>query len=233
VSRSAPIIAVCYRFESKAAPYLDALRDAGCDPVGITPANAPESLKHFEGLVLTGGTDLSPELYGEAPHPQTQPPDPERDEMDLQLLRDALSRNLPVLAICRGMQLFNVAHGGTLIQHIEGHAIRGAGPAEPVHEVVILPETRLAAILGQTAQVNSRHHQAVGRVGSGLAVSAMAPDGIVEGLERPDQRFALAVQWHPEDQIRQSSQQRGLFQDFARACGERGAPTQGSSDWRG
>jgi putative glutamine amidotransferase len=211
-------VAVSFRFDHKAEPYLAALRDAACDPVGVRPIEPPASLEGFDGLLLTGGTDVAPALYDEAPHPQGQAPDPERDALDFRLLREALERGLPILAICRGMQILNVAHGGTLLQHIEGHAVRGADLADPVHQALIEPASKLASILGPGPHaVNSRHHQAVGRVGAGLNVAATAPDGIVEALERPDVPFALGVQWHPENQIRRFDAQRKLFLAFSAA----------------
>jgi gamma-glutamyl-gamma-aminobutyrate hydrolase PuuD len=196
--------AVTYRFENKVGPYLEALRAAGAEPVGVTPDQSPAvtSLDGFAGLVLTGGTDVAPARYGQSPHAETEAPDEARDELEFRLLREALERGLPVLAICRGMQLFNVFHGGTLLQHLDGHAVRPNDKSQPVHSVEIAGGTRLGEIFGVSAlPVNSRHHQAVDKPGTGLLVSARSvADGIVEGLERPDCRFAVAVQWHPEDQ---------------------------------
>jgi gamma-glutamyl-gamma-aminobutyrate hydrolase PuuD len=213
-------VAVTYRVEAKIRPYLDALHDAGADAVGVTPEQTLDSLGGLNGLLLAGGTDLAPDLYGQEPHPQAGPPDRERDALEIRLLGEALRRDLPVLAICRGMQLFNVCHpGGTLIQHLEGHSVRGDDSSRPVHPVAIQPGTRLAQILGEAAlEVNSRHHQAVDRVGGGLVVSAQSSgDRVVEALERPDRRFALAVQWHPEDQYRRFPIHARLFQAFADA----------------
>jgi putative glutamine amidotransferase len=136
-------------------------------------------------------------------------------------LDEALERDLPVLAICRGMQLFNVARGGTLRQHIEEREVHqryDLPKREPVHQVEVEAGTRLAEILGAgDVAVNSRHHQAVGRVGEGLKVSARARDGVVEGFEMPEKRFAVAVQWHPEDQAASDAVQAGLFRAFADA----------------
>ncbi|HXP87985.1 MAG TPA: gamma-glutamyl-gamma-aminobutyrate hydrolase family protein [Bryobacteraceae bacterium] len=212
-------VAVLYRFEEKSMPYMDAVRDAGADPIGVTPEQSLESLDGLAGFVLTGGTDVDPALYGQAPGPHTEKPDPERDQMEQRLLREALDRDLPVLAICRGMQFFNVFHGGTLLQHIEGHAVRLDDRSLPVHAVTVAPDTMLARITGAgRLEVNSRHHQAVDRVGEGLVVVARSvPDGLIEGLERPVKRFALAVEWHPEDQIRNSPPQQALFCAFATA----------------
>jgi putative glutamine amidotransferase len=124
-----------------------------------------------------------------------------------------------VLAICRGLQLFNVFHqGGTLLQHLDGHTIISPDPSEPAHAVVQEPGSRLASILGPgPVDVNSRHHQAVEQVGHGLRVTSRSTDGIVEGLERPDLRFAVAVQWHPEDQVCRFPAQHRLFEAFAAA----------------
>lgn len=203
-----------YRVEAKTAPYLDALRDAGIEPVPVTPAHPIESLSGM-GLALTGGTDVDPVLYGQERNARGDAPDRERDDFELRLLREALAADLPVIAICRGMQLFNVAHrGGTLTQHMEGHKLANHAS----HEVEIYPGSKLAQILGAGfIGVNSRHHQAVSDVGEGLIVSARSPEGVVEGLERPDLRFALAVQWHPEDMLANFPVQRKLFAAFGRA----------------
>src|SRR5262249_8178077 len=138
-----------------------------------------------------GGTDLDPRMYGQLPVPEAEEPDRPRDEMEVRLLLDALDAGLPVLAICRGMQLFNVVHGGTLEQHLSTagrHVARGVFDA---HTVDVAPDSRLAEIAGSVHYaVNSRHHQGVGLLGTGLAVTAHAPeDGVVEALERPDRRF--------------------------------------------
>jgi putative glutamine amidotransferase len=212
-------VAVLYRFAEKSIPYMEAVRDAGADPIGVTPEPPLDSLDGYAGLVLTGGTDVDPALYGQDPDPHAERPDPERDRMEQNLLREALDRDMPVLAICRGLQLFNVFHGGTLLQHVEGHAVRRDDLSLPAHAVMVAPGTLLASIThADRLDVNSRHHQAPDRVGKGLVVVARSvPDGLVEGLEHPGKRFALAVQWHPEDQVRNSAPQRELFRAFATA----------------
>jgi putative glutamine amidotransferase len=207
----------------KAEPYAEALRQAGIEPVLISP-EAPRSLSGLHGLLLSGGTDLNPARYGASPHPANETPDDARDTLEAGLLAEALDTGRPVLAICRGMQLFNVAHGGTLIQHLENsaaHVVRGDDLALPAHRILVEPGTRLAAILGAGAHaVNSRHHQAVERVGAGLRVTARStPDGVIEALERSDGGFAVAVQWHPEDQARRDATQKKLFEAFAAALG--------------
>jgi gamma-glutamyl-gamma-aminobutyrate hydrolase PuuD len=212
---------VTFRESHKGDAYAEALRQAGIEPVLISPED-PRGLAGLQGLLLSGGTDLNPVRYAATPHPGNETPDDARDELELGLLAEALGADLPVLAICRGMQLFNVAHGGTLIQDLENsavHVVRGDDLSLPAHPILVEPGTRLAAILGEGAHaVNSRHHQAVERVGSGLRVTARStPDGVIEALERSDRRFALGVQWHPEDQARRDAAQRKLFQAFAEA----------------
>jgi gamma-glutamyl-gamma-aminobutyrate hydrolase PuuD len=218
--------ALTFRELHKAEPYAEALRQAGIEPVLISPEE-PRSLAGLHGLLLSGGTDVNPARYGRTPHPGTETPDDARDELETGLLAEALAAGLPVLAICRGMQLFNVAHGGTLIQHLDNsavHVVRGDDPALAAHRILVEPDTRLAAILGEGAHaVNSRHHQAVERVGAGLRVTARSvPDRVIEALERSDGRFALAVQWHPEDQVRRDAEQRKLFEAFATALASSG-----------
>jgi putative glutamine amidotransferase len=201
---------VTYRFEAEVVRYESALREVGIEPVRISPLDAVHSLDSLDGLLLTGGTDVNPARYGEQRQPETEDPDDPLDELEVSLLRDALSAGLPVLAICRGMQLFNVVHGGTLIQHMSSHDSR-----ETLHNIQIVSNTRLAAIIGDgEQQVNSRHHQAIARPGDGLIVSAKSNDGVIEAIERPGPGFAVAVQWHPEDRILVSDADRKLFEAF-------------------
>lgn len=184
----------------------------------------PESLAGLDGLVLAGGTDIDPGLYGEDPHPETQQPDFSRDELERSLILEALDVDRPILAICRGMQMFNVVHGGSLHQHLfnaSEHSVRKPPASADIHPVEVAPGTRLAAAIGRgVKQVNSRHHQAVSRIGDRLVQSATAPDGIIEAVERPDKRFAVAVQWHPEDRIQTDPTDLALFQAFAAALKE-------------
>jgi putative glutamine amidotransferase len=222
-------IAVTYEDAQKVEPYNEALRMVGLEPVPVKDEDAP-SLAGVEGLLLTGGRDLDPKLYGQAAAPESEEPNAARDRMEIRLLREALDRNLPVLAICRGFQLFNVYHGGTLIQHLPGNPHRTkkrpSDPSKPLHEISVAPDTQLAAILGVGQHaVNSRHHQAVDRLGSQIQVSAKSvKDEIIEGLERPDKAFAVAVQWHPEDQVRTDETQLNLFRAFAKAVAARTKP---------
>ena len=151
--------------------------------------------------MLTGGIDVDPNLYGEQPHPEVEAWNRPRDEFELALLRDALARDLPVLAVCRGHQLLNVSFGGSLLQHIESGEHEDADYVSRVHEVRLSDPSRLLAVYGEDRiVVNSRHHQAVtpDRVAPGLRVTALTPDGLVEGLESESHRWVVGVQWHPE-----------------------------------
>jgi putative glutamine amidotransferase len=206
-------VGVTYSNPEKLKPYLDALEQAGLDPVPLH-ASQSYSLDGLDGLLISGGTDVDPALYGQQPHQTNENPDRERDQMETALLQQALAQDRPVLAICRGMQLFNVAHSGTLVQHVDGHRKPGVDEA---HDVEVKPETRLARILGAGPHpVNSRHHQVVDQVGDGLVVAATS-ERYVEALERPDRRFALAVQWHPEDLVGKHEESKRLFRAFADA----------------
>ncbi|MGO9261030.1 MAG: gamma-glutamyl-gamma-aminobutyrate hydrolase family protein [Bryobacteraceae bacterium] len=178
--------------ESKRGPYRQAL-----DAAKIQPVENAATLAGLDGLLLAGGSDIDPALYGASRQPESGKPDHQRDSLEIALLHEALDRDLPVLAICRGHQLLNVVLGGTLVQHIERHK---CPQQQEVHPITIAPHSRLQSILGVDEYVvNSRHHQCVDRVASGLVVAARAPDSVIEALELPGKRFVLAVQWHPED----------------------------------
>jgi len=204
----------------KAEPYICALRAASIEPVPA-PSNSRASFSGIAGLLLLGGTDLNPQLYGEDPHPETQDPDDERDAFESELLAEALLRQVPIFAICRGMQLLNVHLGGSLQQHLasERHLQTTANKAAPAHSVAIEPGTLLAGIAGRRDwQVNSRHHQAVARPAAALRVAAREPEtGVIEAVEFPGRRFVLGVQWHPEDQAPMDPEQHKLFLHFAEA----------------
>jgi putative glutamine amidotransferase len=186
---------------------------------------AGEILDNCDGLMLSGGTDVDPEIFGEVPHTALGRVDGPRDPFEITLAREAVRRDLPVLGICRGLQVLNVAMGGTLIQDIPsdvpGAARHEAGEnrVEIAHDVTIEPASRLAQLLGATrVGVNSFHHQAAKRVGEGLTVSATSPDGIIEGLEMRDRTFVVAVQWHPENFWKTSPVFDGLFTGFVEAA---------------
>jgi len=172
------------------------------------------------GLLLTGGGDVAPAMYGEIARPETEPSDPGRDAVEAALIDEALARDLALLGVCRGMQLLNVHQGGSLIQHLSTagrHVRRTSDRSLPAHPVTIQPGTLLASIArAETWQVNSRHHQAVSRVAHGFRVCASDPeDGTIEAIELPNRRFVLGVQWHPENQARNDPGQHNLFQSFA------------------
>lgn len=210
-----------YRELDRTHPYSASLDAVGL-PHDLAQAGEHASLDGYDGLLLMGGSDVNPELYGEQPQPETDAPDTDRDRLEYHLISEAMGRDMPILAICRGLQILNAWHGGSLVQHLDpslGHQVRSTDKGEPVHAVDIEPGSLLERIAGQsTWQVNSRHHQAVRRPGAGLRINARDPrDGTIEGLERPDRRFVLAVQWHPEDQLSRCPEQMALFRSFAEA----------------
>jgi gamma-glutamyl-gamma-aminobutyrate hydrolase PuuD len=184
--------------------YVDAVERAGGRPLLIPPCSTglEETLDALDGIVFSGGADLDPSIYGADAHPETDEPQARRDECELDLLRGALERDMPTLAICRGFQLLNVARGGDLVQHLPesvGNDDHKQIPGEfAEHPVEVKDGTRLAGIVGAGGGVTSHHHQAVGRVGDGLVETAWAADGTLEAVEDPSRRFALGVQWHPE-----------------------------------
>jgi putative glutamine amidotransferase len=188
--------------------YIRSVEQGGGLPLVLAPGrpeDVPELLDRIQGLILSGGSDVDPALYGASPHPKLGKVVRERDDFELALIREALERNLPFLAICRGHQVLNVATGGTLIQDIPSDVTGDVEHDsrrerwERAHPVQILEGTRLRDILKRgTVSVNSFHHQAIARVGSGLVVSAVSADQLVEAVEMPDRRFVLGVQWHPE-----------------------------------
>jgi putative glutamine amidotransferase len=174
-------------------------------PQPVDPDIAERVLDGLDGLLITGGKDVDPAAYGQQPHPATDEPGPQRDAWEFTLLDGALKRELPVLGICRGAQVLNVALGGTLHQHLPdvlGHSGHRAGNAVfsklPVR---IVPGTRLAALVGESVDAQCYHHQAVAELGEGLVVSAWDADGVIEALELPGDVFVLAVQWHPEESL--------------------------------
>lgn len=214
-------VLIPYRSEVKVRPYVEAVRATGAEAVPVSVSENPQ-INGFHGLLLTGGTDINPRLYEEEARPEVDQPDDERDSVEWSLLDKALQADLPILAICRGMQLLNVHHKGTLIQHLAlpKHDTEFEDKGTVAHEVVLEPQSRLLEAVGEPRlQVNSRHHQAVNRIGKGLRVSACdAEDRTVEALEREDRRFVIAVQWHPEDQVFRQPEQMRIFTQFAQAC---------------
>ncbi|MFI5755799.1 gamma-glutamyl-gamma-aminobutyrate hydrolase family protein [Streptomyces sp. NPDC051569] len=161
------------------------------------PASAAEVVARLDGVVIAGGPDVEPVRYGAEPHPRTGPPARERDAWELALIEAALASGTPLLGICRGMQLLNVALGGTLVQHVDGHSSPVVG-AFGGHPVTPVPGTRYGDLVPEEFDVPTHHHQTVDRLGRDLTVSAFAADGTVEAVELPGPRWALGVQWHPE-----------------------------------
>ena len=198
------------------ADYVNAIDRAGARPLLVPPTadGVEETLIALDGVVFTGGSDIDPELYGEEAHPETFGIHRMRDDAELALLRAALERDMPVLGICRGVQILNVGLGGDLHQHLpdvvghEGHKHDPPGEFTE-HDVVIEPGTNLARALGTRARVMSHHHQGLGRLGGGLVAAAYADDGTLEAIEAPDRRFAVGVLWHPE-----AGEDQMLFESF-------------------
>ena len=185
------------------ADYVRAVERSGGAPLLVPPgADVEATLDVVDGLIFSGGSDLDPELYGDRAHPETNGVVRERDDFELELMRAALARDVPVLAICRGSQMLNVALGGGIEQHVPDrvgndlHKETSGVFAE--HDVNVLPDTRLQSLLGDRHDVKSHHHQGFGEVGTGLREAARAPDGTIEALEDPSRRFTLGVLWHPE-----------------------------------
>lgn len=208
--------------------YVDAVERAGGRAVLIPPSEEgiDETLDALDAVVFSGGADVDPVRYGADPHPQTDTPQAHRDAGELALLHEALERDMPVLAICRGFQLLNVARGGDLIQHLPeevGHHEHKQVPGEfSIHPVEIKDGSRLESIIGGSSHVTSHHHQALGRIGEGLVEAAWADDGTLEAVEDPGKRFVLGVQWHPE-----AGEDEGLFEKLVEeARGYRAARRQ-------
>jgi gamma-glutamyl-gamma-aminobutyrate hydrolase PuuD len=195
-----------WQVESALVPidYVRGVEGAGGRPLIVPPSDdgLEETLDAVDGLIFTGGSDLDPELYGQDAHSETTGVAPARDRAELALLSAALARDMPVLAICRGSQVLNVALGGDLLQHlpdIVGHDRHKQDPGVfSEHDVTIDGGTRLGDIVGAHAPVKSHHHQGFGRLGEGLRAVAHADDGAIEAVEDPSRRLALGVLWHPE-----------------------------------
>jgi putative glutamine amidotransferase len=200
--------------------YVRAVERAGGRPLLVPPGDdgVEETLDALDGLILPGGNDVDPGSYGAEPHAATGGVRPERDRAELALLEGALARDMPVLAVCRGSQLLNVARGGDLVQHLpevvgdEKH--RETLGVFSAHGVRVDPASRLGTLLGGRAPVQSHHHQGFGRVGGGLREAAWADDGTLEAVEDPSKRFALGVLWHPEED-EDGALFRGLVEEAA------------------
>ncbi|MGZ4338397.1 MAG: gamma-glutamyl-gamma-aminobutyrate hydrolase family protein [Gaiellaceae bacterium] len=203
------------------ADYVYAVERAGGRALLVPPSEdgVEETLHALDGLLFSGGSDLDPGLYDQEPHEETFGIHEARDRAELALLEAALERDMPVLAICRGSQVLNVARGGDLVQHLpevvgdEKHKHTPGTFAD--HDVTLEEGTRLGSLLGDHAPVKSHHHQGIGRIGQGLRVAAHAEDGTVEAVEDPDRRFAVGVLWHPE-----AGEDARLFEELVREAAE-------------
>jgi len=235
MAHARPIIGLNARYERHATytvrdetrvyvPYYQALLAAGGLPVVVPVvddrATLAQYLDHLDGFVFTGGPDVPPQAYGQAKHPQTVECDPRRFACDKLLAELVRERDIPILAICLGMQLLNVVYGGTLIQHLETSILHAAvdGGNDSFHSIVLEEDNLLRQIVGRSElEVNSAHHQAVDELAPGLRTLARAPDGTVEAVQKTDRDFFLGVQWHPE-RILERAEQRGIFEAFVKAC---------------
>jgi putative glutamine amidotransferase len=211
--------------------YIEAVLGAGGLPVLIPLALQGEDLlalyARLHGVLLPGGEDVDPGQYGAPLHPETGEVDPDRDRMEIELARKAVADQKPLLGICRGAQVFNIALGGTLYQDLPSeypgvlpHYFRTPeyAPEHPAHSVKVEEDSLLARCLGTPiVQVNSRHHQSVREAALGLVITARAPDGVIEAVELPRHPFALGVQWHPEN-LQQRLEMKMLFERFVGAC---------------
>jgi putative glutamine amidotransferase len=221
-------ISPCRKLED----YRQAILHVGSEPRVLDPSRPIEqALADIDGLMLTGGDDVAPSRYGEQAHPTVVEAETGRDEFEIGLIHSARARELPILAICRGVQMLNVACGGTLVQDIPSQmtgALTHSLPAPPnlaytlAHEVWVEKDSLLSKLMRErlvddTCEVNSRHHQAVKDVARGFRVSATAPDGVIEAIEDPAAAFCLGVQWHPENFFR-TGEFRSLFEGFVEAA---------------
>ena len=201
--------------------YIEACEEAGILPlvlpIGIEKEAVRGILSSADGLLLTGGGDVDPRLYGEEKDERCGTPSQLRDTLELDAVEIALELGLPVFGICRGVQVMNVALGGTLHQHIDGHRQTGEYH-EPHHKVTV--SDVLEGIYPKTAYVNSFHHQVINKLADKLELCAMSEDGYIEGVYMPCHRFFVGVQWHPERMVRTDGAARRLFCEFARHCTE-------------
>lgn len=204
--------------------YIDAVRRAGGRASLVLPGDdrePAELLDRFDGLLLVGGGDVEPARYGAPAHAESYGVEPDRDELEIALLREADRRRMPTLCICRGMQVLDVAFGGTLIQHLPDedrflpHGVP-SGEDGLYHDVKLEPGSRIARAAGaEIVSVSSHHHQGVDRIGEGLTATGWSPDGLVEALER-EGGWMVGVQWHPEDSADRDPAQQGLFDELVR-----------------
>ncbi len=211
--------------------YVEAVLRAGGTPVLFPVTDDREQISALlglvDGLLLTGGPDVDPAKYGEKRKPCCGNCSMRRDAMEIPLCLEALTRRMPVLAICRGLQILSCVLGGNLYQDLASqfgtqlNHPRYDVPGDPVHEVEVKPDTLLSSIVGPgPLPVNSRHHQGIKVLGKSLRVNAIAPDGLIEGIELPDHPFVLGIQWHPETLSDRYPDHQKLFDAFVRACAD-------------
>ena len=225
-------ITTCHRLDD----YKHAIANTGGEVHVVDPSmSVTDALNGMDGLLLTGGDDVAPTRYGEEKHPAVTLVAPERDQFEIALVLEARKRGLPIFAICRGIQVLNVAGGGTLVQDIPTQ-VTGAlehkqtvpphQPFDLAHEVWLEKDSLLAKLMRErlsdtdSCEVNSRHHQSVKQLAAGFQVSATAPDGVIEAIEDPSVPFCLGVQWHPENFWR-TGEFRPLFEGFVEAAGRK------------
>jgi putative glutamine amidotransferase len=228
MSKPAPVVGVtwCSRLDD----YVAAVERSGGKARVLEFSESPRAvIEQIDAVLLTGGGDVDPVFYGQERHPSVFDAEPGRDEFEIDLARRAMDANIPLLAICRGSQVLNVAAGGTLVQDIPSAVATDLAHSLEVpkdciaHDIQIAANSRLHAALGSvveagcTCRVNSRHHQSVGALGKRFVASATAPDGVIEAIEAPDARFCVGVQWHPENFWR-TGEFRGLFDAFVDAA---------------
>lgn len=236
---SSPLIGITtYRTQNRSGyaqlcineAYVSSVAEAGGIPVlvplGLSSAQLDDLLNRLDGLLFSGGGDILPETYGSQPHPKVDNVDPDRDRVEISLFQRMMEKRLPFFGICRGLQLINVALGGTLYEDLLDqypgslrHQTPETLPRDHLwHSVSIEPESRIHQIMQQTeAQVNSQHHQGIRQLAAGLKPSAYSPDGVIEAFELPEYPFGLAVQWHPE-WLKQHAAMQALFRSFVHSA---------------
>jgi putative glutamine amidotransferase len=235
-------LSVCEKEKAKGreSPYFKALFAVGLRPEEIELVSAADASRvkaeDFDGVLFTGGEDVDPSFYGEKKRYKDVHENPERDRFEFALLDRAMHRHLPILGICRGLQMINVKFEGTLCQDAVNDGAtqinhRGSNPrSQPVHNVIVTdPDSQLAQIVPKTCRVNSLHHQAIKRLGRGLKVTAHSEDGLVEAVESADDYpFLMAVQWHPEEMV-DDPEHRKIFEQFVAKCREAAARRKGDA----